>query len=95
MDGEASHVVAHELDLAPVNPGTNRDAEMRDRGTNRPGTSNRAGGTVEHRKKSVAGGLDVAPSKAVELEAVSRAASDLLRPSFSSCKRQWLQIGVI
>ena len=68
MDGEASYVVAQELDLASVNPGANRDAEVGDRGTNLPGASNCSGGTIEHGEKSIPGSLNLAPSKAVEGE---------------------------
>jgi len=68
MDGQAADVVSHELHLANVNPGANRDAESGDRAANRSGASNRPSGTVEHRKKSVAGRLYLAPAKIVQLE---------------------------
>jgi len=68
MDGQASYVVAHELDLAGMNPSSNRDAESGDRSANRPRASNRTGGTVEHRKESIACRLYLAPSKTVQLQ---------------------------
>ena len=68
MDGEAAHIVAYELDLASVNPGANRDTEIIDRGGNRPGASNRACWPVEDGKKSIAGSMNLASAKLIELE---------------------------
>ena len=67
MHRETAYVVAHELHLAGMNPGPNRDTKMGDRSTNRPRASNRARRTVEHRQESVASRLNLAPSKTVKL----------------------------
>src|SRR4029077_731681 len=68
MDRDAAGVVAHELDLASVNTGPNRDTVMRDRGTNRPRASNRSRGTVEYGEKCVPSRRNPAPAEAVELQ---------------------------
>ena len=68
MDGEAPYVVAYELDFARVNPGPDRNAQIGDRLTHCLGASNRSGGTVEGSEKAIAGRLDLAPSKPVQLE---------------------------
>lgn len=67
MNGETSDVLADQFYLAGVNPSANREPEPGDRLPNCAGTANCAGGTVEHGKKSIAGGLNLAPAKAVEL----------------------------
>src|SRR6202035_2548642 len=68
MHSEASYIISDELDLAGVNPRANRDTEPRDRSSDRPRASDRSRGAVEHCEESIAGGLYLAPSKAVQLE---------------------------
>src|SRR5262249_33632457 len=69
VNGEAPDIVAYQFYLAGVNPGPNCDAESGDRLPNRPGAADRASGTVEHDQESIAGRLNLAPAKAVELVA--------------------------
>jgi hypothetical protein len=67
VNGETSDVFTDQFYLAGVNPSANREPQPGDRLPNCAGAANRPRGTVKHGKKSIAGGLYLAPAKAVEL----------------------------
>src|SRR5215207_10135765 len=68
VDGHSADVLADHLALAGVHADSNSDTEIRRRGHDRAGaTQRRRRGSGERGEKTVAGGLDLAPTEAGKL----------------------------
>jgi hypothetical protein len=76
---DAADVVAANLALAGVQPGTHLDAERLHRVADRHRATDRSLRTVEHRDETVAGGVDLAASKPSELRPDDRVVLHLQR----------------
>src|SRR5262249_57085902 len=69
VHGEASDVVAHDLDLTRVQPDAHLQAQLPSAVAYRLGAADRARRPVERREQSVADRLDLAAREAFELTA--------------------------
>jgi hypothetical protein len=69
VHGDPADVIAADLALAGVQSGPHLDAEGLHRVANCHGAADRSLRSVEHREEAVAGGADLAASKANELRA--------------------------
>src|SRR5580658_7963028 len=67
VDREASNIGAYQFDLASVNAGPNRDAEVTHRRTDRLSASDGPSGPVEYSNEAVAGCPDLATAERIEL----------------------------
>src|SRR3954471_5053369 len=67
MNRDASDVVAHQLDLAGVQPGTDLESQGTDTVADRDRATDRARRAIEGREESVAGRVDLPAAMALEL----------------------------
>ncbi len=67
VNGDASHFVTDQLALPGVKSGADLESERPDCIPDGEAAANASGRTIEGREKAIAGGVDLSPTKALQL----------------------------